>query len=151
MLAMIKYLVTLCLLTVAGNSFMHNGKISWMMNSFRHLNMGWYFYVGTTSRGNYFLRSSHTQWTIQKSRALSHLCFSLLKTGYRILIANVHNLRGCPCPQCLIPKVKLQNVATENDMLQWAILAQCDTKERHEKISSACQLIYEGQYIIDTP
>ena len=45
----------------------------------------------------------------------------------------------------------LQNVATENDMLQHAILARHDTEERHEKISAACRLIYEEQYVVDTP
>ena len=36
-------------------------------------------------------------------------------------------------------------------MLQRAILARCDTKERREAISSARKLLYEGQYVIDTP
>ena len=45
----------------------------------------------------------------------------------------------------------LQNVATENDMLQRVILARRDTVERREKISAACWLIYEGQYVVDTP
>ena len=82
---------------------------------------------------------------------LSHLCVRLLKTGYRILIANIRNLGGCPCPRCLIPKVKLQDVATENDMLQRTILARRDTEERRERISSARQLIYQDRYVIDTP
>ena len=45
----------------------------------------------------------------------------------------------------------LQNVATENDMLQRVILARRDTVERREKISAARRLIYEGQYVVDTP
>ena len=44
----------------------------------------------------------------------------------------------------------LQNVATENDMLQRTILARCDTVERREKVSAARRLIYEGQYVVDT-
>jgi len=45
----------------------------------------------------------------------------------------------------------LQNVAMENDMLQRVILARHDTVERREKISAACRLIYEEQYVVDTP
>ena len=44
----------------------------------------------------------------------------------------------------------LQNVATENDMLQRTILARRDTVERREKISAARRLIYEDQYVVDT-
>ena len=120
---MIKFPETLCLLIVTGNSFMHNGMISWMTNSFRRMNMGWYLYAGTISRGDYFLGYSHTRQTIQKSKILSHLCVHLLKIGYRILIANIRNLGGCPCPQCLIPKDKFQDFATEDDILQRATLA----------------------------
>ena len=42
----------------------------------------------------------------------------------------------------VVPKVMLQNVATENDMLQRVILARRDTIERCEKISAARRLIY---------
>lgn len=80
-----------------------------------------------------------------------YLCLLTEDTGYRVLIANVRNLRGCPCPRCLIPKVKLQDVATENDMHQHSILACCDTVERREKIFSSWKLIYEGKYVVDTP
>jgi len=45
----------------------------------------------------------------------------------------------------------LQNIATENDMLQCVILARRDTVERREKISAARRLIYEEQYVVDTP
>ena len=45
----------------------------------------------------------------------------------------------------------MQDVATENDMLQRTILARRDTEERRERISSARQLIYQDRYVIDTP
>ena len=80
-----------------------------------------------------------------------HIFHHLLKSlVYRVLIANIHNLGGCPCPRCSIPKLRFQDVATKNDMLQRTILARRDTAERREKIFSACQLIYEEQYVIDT-
>ena len=69
----------------------------------------------------------------------------------RVLIANIRNFGGCPCPRCLIPKTKLQDVAKEGDMLQRTVLAWRDTIERREKISAARRLIYEEQYVVDTP
>ena len=39
----------------------------------------------------------------------------------------------------------------DNDMLQRRILARCDTMERREKITAAHKLIYEAQYVVDTP
>ena len=45
----------------------------------------------------------------------------------------------------------MQNVATENDMLQRANLARRDTVERREKVSAARRLIYEERYVVDTP
>ena len=39
----------------------------------------------------------------------------------------------------------------DNDMLQRRILARRDTMERHEKITAARKLIYEAQYVVDTP
>ena len=70
---------------------------------------------------------------------------------YRVLIANIRNLGGCLCPRCLIPKIKIQDVAKEDDILQRTVLARHDTIERCEKISAARQLIYEEQYVVDTP
>lgn len=68
----------------------------------------------------------------------------------RVLIASIRNLGGCPCPRCLIPKIKLQDVAKEEDILQRTVLARHDTIERREKISAARRLIYEEQYVVDT-
>ena len=68
---------------------------------------------------------------------------SNLTCFYRVLIANIHNLGGCPCPRCLVLKDKVQNVATANDMLQRHVLSWHDTPEQRTKIMSARQLIYE--------
>ena len=45
----------------------------------------------------------------------------------------------------------MQDVATDNDILQCNILAQQDTMERREEVSAAHQLIYEAQYVVNTP
>ena len=77
--------------------------------------------------------------------------YRLKKHGYRVLVANIRNLGGCLCPQCLIPKVKFQGVATEDDMLQRDVLVRHDMVERRKKVLCACKLIYEGHYVVDTP
>lgn len=152
MLALTRCLVTVCLHIAIENYFTPNGKTSWMKSSFVHMSMEWSLYVGTLLRDNSFLASSCIQQTIQKSMSMQSFLFMYWRSyGDRVIIANIRNLRGCPCPRCLIPKAELQNVATENDILQCGLLPSCDTVERREKISAACRLIYEEQYIVDTP
>ncbi|KAF8554102.1 hypothetical protein OG21DRAFT_1477113 [Imleria badia] len=48
----------------------------------------------------------------------------------KVLITNIHNLGGCPCPQCLIQKDHIENVASEEDMLQQQSLA-CNNNMEH--------------------
>lgn len=74
-----------------------------------------------------------------------------LRSPSRVLISNIRNMGGCPCPRCLTPKDKLQNVATVHDMQQRDVLSRHDTEDRRAKIASARRLIYEGQYVVDTP
>ncbi|KAF8835853.1 hypothetical protein BDN67DRAFT_992306 [Paxillus ammoniavirescens] len=69
----------------------------------------------------------------------------------KFLIATIRNLGTCPCPWCLIPKDHVHNVASEIDVLQRSILARRDTEERHKKVAAAQKLIYEQQYVVDTP
>ncbi|KIJ19686.1 hypothetical protein PAXINDRAFT_69579, partial [Paxillus involutus ATCC 200175] len=69
----------------------------------------------------------------------------------KVLIASIRNLGVCPCPRCLIPKDRVHNMGSERDMLQRHILARSDTEERHRKVAAARRLIYEQQYIVDTP
>lgn len=45
----------------------------------------------------------------------------------------------------------MQDVATENDLMQRRDFSRHDTAERLSKISSARKLIYEEQYVVDTP
>lgn len=45
----------------------------------------------------------------------------------------------------------MKNVATTNDLLERDILSRHDTADRCAKITSARGLIYEGQYVVDTP
>ena len=85
----------------------------------------------------------------EKYVSIISFTLSTEKNMARVLIANICNLGRCPCPQCTIPKVRFQDVATDNDMSQRTVLARHDTAERREKIISARQLIYKEQYVID--
>ncbi|KIJ57944.1 hypothetical protein HYDPIDRAFT_34653 [Hydnomerulius pinastri MD-312] len=69
----------------------------------------------------------------------------------KVLIACIRNLGACPCPRCLIPKDRVHNMGSERDMLQRHILARSDTEERRRKVTAARRLIYEQQYVVDTP
>ena len=64
---------------------------------------------------------------------------------------NICNLGSYPCPRCLIPKDRLQNLATKRDFLQRRILARQDTKERRLKVTASRQLIYNKGYVVGTP
>ncbi|KAF8838875.1 hypothetical protein BDN67DRAFT_880706, partial [Paxillus ammoniavirescens] len=68
----------------------------------------------------------------------------------KVLIANIHNLGGCPCPRCIISKERIQLVATGQDMLQRELLAHNNTQERCDKVSNAQKLIYEQNYAVDS-
>ncbi|KIJ58044.1 hypothetical protein HYDPIDRAFT_34551 [Hydnomerulius pinastri MD-312] len=69
----------------------------------------------------------------------------------KVLIASMRNLGVCPCPRCLIPKDHVPNIGSERDMLQRQILARSDTEEKRRKVAAARRLIYENQYVVDTP
>ncbi|KAF9227536.1 hypothetical protein BS17DRAFT_793237 [Gyrodon lividus] len=60
----------------------------------------------------------------------------------KVLIANIRNLGGCPCP--------LQLFCTGCDMLLHELLAHGDTQEWCNKISLARKLIYEQNYAVDS-
>ena len=94
----------------------------------------------------------HIFGRLSRKACLHYIFIFLADQGFgRALIATIRNLGGCPCPRCLIPKVKLQGVATEDDIQQRTDLARRDTIERRDKVASARRLIYEEQYVVDTP
>ena len=95
------------------------------------------------------LEYSPTLRTTQKSESCGSLPSWELILSVRILIACIHNLGTCLCPRCLIPKDRVQNLATERDFLQRKVLAHTDTTERQAKVVEACKLIYDKNYVVD--
>ena len=45
----------------------------------------------------------------------------------------------------------MHHFGSEKDALQCNVLACRDTQERRNKIVAACRLIYERNYVVDTP
>jgi hypothetical protein len=65
----------------------------------------------------------------------------------RVLIATVRNLGGCPCPRCLIPKERIQNMGRPQDRKQRETLARNNEKRRN-MVSTARSLIYDRNYAV---
>jgi hypothetical protein len=69
---------------------------------------------------------------------------------YRILVASIQNLGRCPCPRCLIPLVRVQNMGMRRDMMQCMSLARVDNLEWHRRIKAAREIIYLKNYKTDS-
>ncbi|KAJ8581094.1 hypothetical protein M405DRAFT_926351, partial [Rhizopogon salebrosus TDB-379] len=65
----------------------------------------------------------------------------------KVLIATVRNLGGCPCPRCLIPKDRIQNMGRPRDRLQRETLERNDER-RGAMVSAARSLIYEKDFAV---
>ena len=59
------------------------------------------------------------------------------------------NLGCCLCPRCLIPKDRVQNLATRQVFLQQMVLAHTNTTECQTKVTKAHKLIYDKNYAVD--
>jgi hypothetical protein len=68
----------------------------------------------------------------------------------RILLASIRDKGHCPCPRCLIPLSRVQNMGMRQDMTQRKTLARVDDEDRRQKIDCARKIIYEKNYAVDT-
>src|ERR1700710_158373 len=64
----------------------------------------------------------------------------------RALLATIRNLGGCPCPRCLIPKSRVQNLGSSLDIKQRKTLERKDDSSRQSKITISRSLIYDRGY-----
>ena len=67
----------------------------------------------------------------------------------RIIVAAIRNRGRCPCPRCLIPMERLQNMGMGLDMVQRESLSRVDDIKRRVKVTSARNIIYEKNYAVD--
>ena len=70
---------------------------------------------------------------------------------YRVLIANIRNFGTRSCLRCIISKECIHHFGTEGDFQQRELLARRDSRERRNKVVTARWLIYEQNYVVDTP
>jgi hypothetical protein len=56
----------------------------------------------------------------------------------------------CPCPRCLIPKQRIQNLGMALDRKQRSTLQRVNDRGRQIKIAKARSLIYEHNYAVDS-
>ena len=68
----------------------------------------------------------------------------------RVLLASIRDKGRCPCPRCLIPLSRIQNMGMQFDMKQRATLARVNDKDRRRKIDTAQDIIYNKNYAVDT-
>jgi hypothetical protein len=54
-----------------------------------------------------------------------------------------------PCPQCLIPLSRVQNLGTILDRKQRKSMARVDDEIRRDKIRTAREIIYQKNYAVD--
>ena len=94
----INWQVVPCSPTVIENSFMHSGDLSLMMISLKYTNMVWCLHVVMASQGGCFLGFFPIQLTTLKSKCSGYFRLYPIYNSCRVLITNIRNLGGCPCP-----------------------------------------------------
>jgi hypothetical protein len=76
---------------------------------------------------------------------------NLLYIKYRVILASTIGSKGlCPCPRCLIPLVRFQNLGMIRDMKQRETLARIDDDIKRHKVDVARQIIYQKKYAVDS-
>jgi len=65
-------------------------------------------------------------------------------------LANIRNLGHYPCPRCLIPKDRVNNMGKQRDIRQRETLARLDDVDHRHRVSVARDLIYEKNYAVDS-
>jgi hypothetical protein len=87
----------------------------------------------------------------EKSVYAVSLCnVSCVLHNIRVLLASIKNRGRCPCPRCLIPKARMQNMGMAQDRQQRITLKRVDDHPRRFSIANARRLIYELNYAVDS-
>jgi len=66
------------------------------------------------------------------------------------MLASIRNKGHCPCPRCLIPLSRAQNLGMVRDMKQRKTLARVDDEARRWKVDTAREIIYKKNYAVDS-
>jgi len=68
----------------------------------------------------------------------------------RIILACIRNKGNCPCPRCLIPLKRVQNLGQIRDRKERRSLARVDDDSRRHQVDLARGLIYEKGYVVNS-
>jgi hypothetical protein len=68
----------------------------------------------------------------------------------RVLIASIRHMGELPCPRCLIPLSRVQNLGMVLDRKQRKTLARVDDDARRRSIRTARDIIYQQHYAVDS-
>jgi hypothetical protein len=66
------------------------------------------------------------------------------------MISSIRDRGYCPCPRCLIPLERVQNMGMARDMRQRITLARVDDDVRRRKVGVARDIIYGKNYAVDS-
>jgi hypothetical protein len=65
-------------------------------------------------------------------------------------MASIRDKGWCPCPRCLIPISRVQNLGTKRDMEQRQTLRRMDSDDRKWKVATARDIIYRRGYAVNS-
>lgn len=68
---------------------------------------------------------------------------------HRVLLASIRDKGRCPCPRCLIPLSRVQNMGMPRDMKERKTLARVDNEDRRRTVEIAREIIYKKNYAVD--
>lgn len=68
----------------------------------------------------------------------------------KVILACIRNRGACPCPRCLIPMDRMQNLGMTRDRQQRSTLRRVDNDKRRFNVANARRLIYGKNYAVDS-
>lgn len=90
------------------------------------------------------------QTTLKSAYVSSSTVYAASDIKPRVLLASIKNRGRCPCPRCLIPMNRIQNMGMTRDRQQRITLKRVDDDSRRFNIANARRLIYELNYAVDS-
>ena len=106
--------------------------------------------AATESHGDSIQGYSHIQPITPRSEFYIYLLLNaFLLICPRALISLIRNNGNRPCPRCLIPKSKLQNLGMKLDIKHRKSMARVIDHRQKQKITTARSIIYEKGYAVD--
>jgi hypothetical protein len=123
-----------------------------MMNFLKHTSTELLLFAVMESCAVFTPEFSLTQLIIWRSMLylLALLLQTYLLTKYRIILACIRKQGNCPCPRCLIPLKRVQNLGQVRDMKDRQSLARADDDSRRHQVDLARGLIYENGYVVNS-